>query len=226
MDIEEKVKERYPGAVPVKGFFDGLDSEIEKTGFNPHQTLTGLCVCRDDNNREIRRECLFRYKAGYFSLETLAGIPSLPGITAYKAMAHHIPEEGMAAVLVLPHIGISKNGVYGEVERIGQSRPSPDCGAIVGCIKSIINSEPAETSDNPEFCRLMDFLSNQNIPSNFSSAVLEATERVYSFAVSESDRILSIVKKEYHSPVLRVTGIIINTAKQDYIQLRDVKIIK
>ena len=22
MDIEEKVKERYPGAVPVKGFFD------------------------------------------------------------------------------------------------------------------------------------------------------------------------------------------------------------
>lgn len=225
MDIEKKIQETFPGAVSIKEFFDEIDEEVRNLGFTSNHVLAGLCICRDDNGREIRKECLQRYKAGFFSLESLAGIPSFPGVTAYKAMAHHVPEDGLAVHLIFPHIGLSQEGVYGMVERVGQTKPSPNCGAVVACVKAITEEKDVRAENDFEFYRIWKFLKSCKLQGDdFSSLILDATERVYDFSISEYEKVFKEIKSEYHSPVLRISGIIINTANQDYIQKRDLKV--
>ncbi len=69
-----------------------------------------------------------------FSLRSLSGFLGC-GKTAFGAAHSHAPiKEGNRRVkytyIVAPHIGVSAEGMIGNVERIGQSKPSGACGAL------------------------------------------------------------------------------------------------
>ena len=58
----------------------------------------------------------------------LAGFP-FGGVTAFGAMAHHIPNNGHCIVIFGPHVGIDANGVVGKVNRRGRADPGACCGS-------------------------------------------------------------------------------------------------
>lgn len=60
----------------------------------------------------------------------LAGFP-FGGVTAFGAMAHHIPDGGSCLVVYGPHVGVDKDGSIGTVNRRGRVTSGACCGSAV-----------------------------------------------------------------------------------------------
>lgn len=73
----------------------------------------------------------------------MGGLDGFPftGLTGMAAFASHVPDDGAVFIYYGPHIGISKDGKIGEINRHGQHKSSGCCGAAkVGLGKLIENS--------------------------------------------------------------------------------------
>ena len=65
-----------------------------------------------------------------FNLGGLSGFP-FAGNTGFGAMSAHVPDEGFCLLVHGPHVGISKDGVIGKVERPGIALVDTCCGSAV-----------------------------------------------------------------------------------------------
>jgi hypothetical protein len=63
----------------------------------------------------------------------LAGFP-FGGVTAFGAMASHIPDGGSCLVVYGPNVGVDSTGAVGTVERRGRARSGPCCGSAVAAL--------------------------------------------------------------------------------------------
>jgi len=74
----------------------------------------------------------------------LGGAPYV-GKTGCGAFSHHVPEDGHVLILFGPHIAISKAGVLGKYHRVGQSKESGACGAVLAayaaCCSNMVRVE-------------------------------------------------------------------------------------
>lgn len=77
---------------------------------------------------------------GPFHMGGLDGYP-FAGVPGMNAFAHHVPEDGAVIVFYAPHIGITKEGVLGEISRIGQQANSACCGAAKGAVTKLLNGQ-------------------------------------------------------------------------------------
>jgi hypothetical protein len=143
MTIQEKtllqIREHYPkadfGSKKVIEWFSILQSEIN---LQPNKLLVANSTCSDDVNA-IQYPDQAREVLGPFNLGGLDGFP-FAGLTGMNAFAHHVPIDGAISIFYGPHIGITKNGELGKIQRVGQDKPSNCCGACrVGLDKLLEN---------------------------------------------------------------------------------------
>jgi hypothetical protein len=122
------VRRHYPTARPTAESVDALLDVFEhRLSLAPGDVLLVDSVCSDDVNSIEYPERAFEM-VGPFKLGGLDGFPFV-GVTGMGAAAGHVPEHGAVFIYHAPHIGVTKDGVLGEILRVGQSRPSGCCGA-------------------------------------------------------------------------------------------------
>lgn len=142
------VRRRFPGAVTtadgVEALFDLLEEHLD---LEPHQIMLADSICSDDVNA-IEYPARAYEMLGPFKMGGLDGFP-FAGVTGMAAFAGHVPDEGAVFVFYAPHIGISKQGVVGELLRVGQTVPSGCCGAAKAVLARLRGGqiEPGRVTD-------------------------------------------------------------------------------
>ena len=63
----------------------------------------------------------------------------LGGVTAFGAMASHIPDGGHALVVYAPHVGVDSTGAVGTVERVGRAKGGACCGSAIAASAYVSN---------------------------------------------------------------------------------------
>ena len=136
----EMVRKWYPRALTSIETIERLLNTIEKyLGLKPGQLMHADSMCCDDVNA-IQYPLRAYEMLGPFKMGGLNGYP-FAGITGMNAFAHHVPADGAVVIFYAPHIGVTKNGVIGEIGRIGQNNNSACCGAAKGALARLLNNE-------------------------------------------------------------------------------------
>jgi len=122
------IRQHYPDAHSTVDSVDRhLDLFQRRFGLRPSDILLADSICADDVNC-IEYPPRASQMPGPFKLGGLDGFP-FAGLTGMAAFAGHMPDHGAVFIYHGPHIGITKDGVVGQIMRVGQSTPSGCCGA-------------------------------------------------------------------------------------------------
>lgn len=211
----ETVRKWYPKALTsidtVNRLLDTIEREL---GLKPYQLMHADSMCCDDVNA-IQYPPRALEMLGQFHLGGLNGFP-FAGITGMNAFAHHVPENGAVIIFYAPHIGVTKEGVIGEIHRIGQRENSACCGAAKGALAKLIKQQIIEGDISALDFQMNTieqiFLHQKDRILSAKNQIYEATEVMYE---AIDDRI-EVLVKETHYPckyVLLVGAVFINGDK-------------
>lgn len=132
------IRQYYPNAITTIDSVNMVVDFVESTlDLEPSQIMFADSVCSDDVN-SIQYPVRIQEFLGPFKMGGLDGFP-FTGLTGMGAFASHVPDNGAVFIYYGPHIGISKNGVVGEIHRHGQSENTSCCGAAKGALNKLIN---------------------------------------------------------------------------------------
>ena len=124
----DAVDKSFPGAQTNKELVGNIKSALAKYGYGK-SSLVATSLCADEVNRPLERDLGALFDDN-FSMGGLAGFP-FGGITAFGAMASHIPDGGSCLVVFGPHVGVDSTGKVGTVERRGRKNGGACCGSAV-----------------------------------------------------------------------------------------------
>ena len=134
------IRQYYHDAITtIDGVNRLIDFVEEKLDLEPGQVMLADSICSDDVN-SIQYPARAYEFLGPFKMGGLDGFP-FTGLTGMGAFASHVPDDGAVFVYYGPHVGVSKNGDFGEIHRIGQSKNSGCCGAAKGALNKLINGQ-------------------------------------------------------------------------------------
>jgi Limiting CO2-inducible proteins B/C beta carbonyic anhydrases len=134
------IRQYYPTAVTTIDSVNRLiDFVEERLDLEPQQVMLADSICSDDVN-SIQYPARAHEFLGPFKMGGLDGFP-FTGLTGMGAFASHVPDDGAVFVYYGPHIGISKNGMLGEIHRFGQSKNTGCCGAAKGALNKLLNNQ-------------------------------------------------------------------------------------
>jgi hypothetical protein len=130
----------YPKAITT---IDGVNKIIDcvelDLDLEPKQIMLADSICSDDVN-SIQYPARTQEFLGPFKMGGLDGFP-FTGLTGMGAFASHVPDAGAVFIYYGPHIGITKDGTIGEIQRFGQTKNSGCCGAAKGALGKLINNQ-------------------------------------------------------------------------------------
>jgi hypothetical protein len=130
----------YPKAITtidsVNKIIDFVEYDLD---LEPKQIMLADSVCSDDVN-SIQYPARTQEFLGPFKMGGLDGFP-FTGLTGMGAFASHVPDDGAVFIYYGPHIGITKDGTIGEIQRFGQSKNSGCCGAAKGAVGKLTNNQ-------------------------------------------------------------------------------------
>jgi DNA-dependent RNA polymerase auxiliary subunit epsilon len=133
------IHEHYPNAMTtidsVNQLIDFVESELD---LEPSQIMMADSICSDDVN-SIQYPARAQEFLGPFKMGGLDGFP-FTGLTGMGAFSSHVPDQGAVSIYYGPHIGISKDGVIGEIHRYGQAKNTGCCGAAKGALNKLKNN--------------------------------------------------------------------------------------
>ena len=210
------VREHYPKAMTtidtVNKLFDILEEHFD---LDPFQIMLADSICSDDVN-SIEYPARAHEMLGPFKMGGLDGFP-FTGLTGMSAFASHVPEDGAVFIYYAPHIGISRDGEVGKINRIGQSKPSGCCGAARVALGKLKNNDIKEGSVN-ELDYQMNvieqiFYSRKERILNAVDQLREATEVMYE-AIDERICLLA-EKTKYPCKYLVLMGAILINGDHD-----------
>ena len=161
--------------------------------------MVATSLCCDEVNRTLERGLAGLY-GHYFALGGLAGVP-FGGVTAFGAMAAHIPDGGSCLVVYGPHIGVDAQGNVGTVDRRGRAGGGSCCGsaaAAASYVKGVIQGgnkplcAPTEAFDAHHF-----FVGNLLLPygERIHQAPIPMAELPYALFDAQTELIQKIVAK-------------------------------
>lgn len=134
------IREFYPNALTTIDFINKIiDYVEEKLDLEPAQIMFADSICSDDVN-SIQYPVRANEFLGPFKMGGLDGFP-FTGLTGMQAFASHVPDDGAVFIYYGPHIGISKEGKIGEINRFGQHKPSSCCGAAHGAFHKLVHND-------------------------------------------------------------------------------------
>jgi len=127
--FDEVVKGAFSGAINNNDLAKRVVSVLETKGFTTENTLLASSLCCDEVARRLEDDFVKIY-GNNFSLGGLAGFP-FAGNTGFGAMSAHIPDDGYCFIVYGPHVGITRDGVIGKVERAGIKLVDNCCGSAI-----------------------------------------------------------------------------------------------
>jgi len=146
----------------------------------------------------------------------MGGLDGFPftGLTGMGAFASHVPDNGAVFIYYGPHIGITKEGVIGEIHRFGQHKNSGCCGAAKGALAKLLNNQITAgniTDIDYQMNTIEQILLAQNERIlNAKTPLFEATEVIYE-AIDK--RINELVEKTNYNCkyVVLIGAVLINS---------------
>lgn len=134
------IRQYYHDAITTIDGVNRLIDFVEETlDLEPGQVMLADSICSDDVN-SIQYPARAHEFLGPFKMGGLDGFP-FTGLTGMGAFASHVPDDGAVFVYYGPHVGVSKNGAFGEIHRFGQSKNSGCCGAAKGALNKLLNGQ-------------------------------------------------------------------------------------
>ena len=207
------VRKYYPNALTTIDTVNRIiDYVEEKLDLEPAQVMLADSICSDDVN-SIQYPARALEFLGPFKMGGLDGFP-FTGLTGMGAFASHVPDDGAVYIYYGPHIGVSKEGIIGEIHRLGQSKNSGCCGAAKGALGKLLNN-----AIEPENITEMDYQMNtiEQILYKQKDRILnaeiplhEATEVIYE-AIDNRIQELVAATKYNCKYVILVGAILINS---------------
>lgn len=130
------IRKYYPNAIStidsVNKLIDYVEDELD---LEPQMVMLADSICSDDVN-SMQYPVRAQEFLGPFKMGGLDGFP-FTGLTGMGAFASHVPDEGAVMIYYGPHIGISKEGVLGEINRQGQHKNTSCCGAARAALQKL-----------------------------------------------------------------------------------------
>lgn len=137
------IRKWYPNAITTIDSINLLIDFVEGTlELEPSQVMLADSICSDDVN-SIQYPARAMEFLGPFKMGGLDGFP-FTGLTGMGAFASHVPDNGAVFIYYGPHIGITKTGTIGEINRRGQNKNSGCCGAAKGALSKLLNNQIIE----------------------------------------------------------------------------------
>mmetsp|Transcript_40509 Transcript_40509/g.69102 ORF Transcript_40509/g.69102 Transcript_40509/m.69102 type:complete len:349 (+) Transcript_40509:96-1142(+) len=147
------VQSKFPGAISNTALVTKVTAALSSRNFAPPtKTLLATSLCADELSRTLEAAFLPAYGPN-FHLGGLSGFP-FAGNTGFGAMAAHIPDDGACLLIHGPHVGITKDGIVGKVERPGVANVDTCCGSAVAAsnyLKGIHDGTATVTSSLRSF---------------------------------------------------------------------------
>ena len=153
--FDKLVTTNFPGALNNKELATRVVGLLEEKGFTPENTLLATSVCADELARELEDEFVNVYGTN-FNLGGLSGFP-FAGNTGWGAMCAHVPDDGYCLTIHGPHVGITKDGVIGKVERSGIALVDSCCGSAIAASTYLQAITDGTHGINPRIQRFSDF---------------------------------------------------------------------
>ncbi len=214
----------YPKAITT---IDGVNKIIDfvelDLDLEPKQIMLADSICSDDVN-SIQYPARTQEFLGPFKMGGLDGFP-FTGLTGMGAFASHVPDAGAVFIYYGPHIGITKDGTIGEIQRLGQSKNSGCCGAAKGALGKLINNQivPGNITEIDYQMNTIEqilYMEKERVL-NAQTPLFEATEVIYE-AIDK--RINELVDKtKYNCKYVILAGAILINSDSDmgsFTQLR------
>lgn len=210
------IRNYYPNAMTT---IDSLNKLIEfiddELDINPSNVMLADSICSDDVN-SIQYPSRALELLGPFKMGGLDGFP-FTGLTGMGAFASHVPNDGAVLIYYGPHIGVTKTGIIGEINRHGQTKNSSCCGAAKGALKKLMANEIIEGNIS-EIDYQMNIIEQMLLRQKdriltAPNPIFEATEVIYE-AIDE--RINELVSRtEYHCKYVVLVGAILINSDTD-----------
>ena len=154
-EFDKLVQANFPGAISNKELATRVVELLEEKGFTPDNTLLATSVCADELARELEDEFVDLY-GNNFNLGGLSGFP-FTGNTGWGAMSAHVPDGGYCLTIHGPHVGITKDGVIGKVERSGIALVDNCCGSAIAASNYLQSITDGSADINPRIQQFSDF---------------------------------------------------------------------
>ena len=153
--FDKMVKNAFPGAIKNSDLSKKVVKTLEKKGFSPDNTLLATSVCADELARVLEDDFVDIYGTN-FNLGGLAGFP-FAGNTGWGAMSAHVPDAGYCLTIHGPHVGITKGGQIGKVERSGIALVDSCCGSAIAASNYLSAITDGSGVVNPKIQSFSDF---------------------------------------------------------------------
>eukprot|EP00584_Thalassiosira_punctigera_P020282 CAMPEP_0172549820 /NCGR_PEP_ID=MMETSP1067-20121228/21889_1 /TAXON_ID=265564 ORGANISM="Thalassiosira punctigera, Strain Tpunct2005C2" /NCGR_SAMPLE_ID=MMETSP1067 /ASSEMBLY_ACC=CAM_ASM_000444 /LENGTH=305 /DNA_ID=CAMNT_0013337243 /DNA_START=9 /DNA_END=926 /DNA_ORIENTATION=+ len=153
--FDKMVKNAFPGAISNRELATRVVGLLEEKGFTPENTLLATSVCADELARVLEDEFVDIYGTN-FNLGGLSGFP-FAGNTGWGAMSAHVPDNGFCLTIHGPHVGITKDGVIGKVERSGIALVDNCCGSAIAASNYLQAITDGTADINPRIQSFSDF---------------------------------------------------------------------
>jgi len=177
-DFDRLVKKNFPGAISNTKLVKNVVKALEKKGFTPDNTLVATSLCADELARVLEDDFVEIYGQN-FNLGGLSGFP-FAGNTGWGAMSAHVPDNGFCLLVHGPHVGITKDGVIGKVERSGIALVDSCCGSAIAASNYLKSITDGTANINPRIQQFTDFQQGavQELILPFGKRLSEASNRM------------------------------------------------
>jgi hypothetical protein len=210
------IRKYYPNAMTTIDTVNRMiDFVEEKLELEPSLIMLADSICSDDVN-SIQYPARAHEFLGPFKMGGLDGFP-FTGLTGMGAFASHVPDNGAVCIYYGPHIGISRDGLVGEIHRIGQTKNSGCCGAAKSALAKLVKGD-IESGNITELDYQMNTIEQilfRQKDRILAAAVplIEATEVIYE-AIDQ--RIMELVAAtKYNCKYLILSGAILINSDSD-----------
>jgi hypothetical protein len=230
--MEKFIRKYYPDARDGEDFTrECIGKLVKDHEFDLSKTLLATSVCSDEIIRSATNFRDYLENSHPFTIGGLAGYP-FSGITGFKAFASHIPDGGAAIILYGPHIGVSKDGTIGIVQRVGQGKSSTCCGALIASVRKLsMDQFPVADAELDYQMHLIDegMKSNKGKILLHEEPLVAATNLMYE---QIHERVHKLMKESAEAfsghKVALIGGIIINTDAElpDWFEVRSLETIE
>jgi hypothetical protein len=219
MSFEDALNEWFPTHSPEEQFIEETYRVLNRSGFEPGNTITAVDVCRDEISQPVVSLIKKRWRET-FNLSGLAGM-FFAGKTALRAIMHHVPigyGKERHVYIALTHMAIGPDGEMGLCRRIGREEPSHACGALATFQGELAGGRLNLAMDNEDMeYSLLKMRLISEIPYGHVPDLLELTRITYDVIRLELEKSLEEVLDPSRSHYALITGIQIHGPSENYI---------